>query len=108
METSTETITLWRKRFADRKSSGLKVDDWCNQNDISRYVYYYWHRKVQVIQQSVAKPVFAEVTVPVTMSKLPEQDQEITIRWKEFSFSVKDSKSLPLIAELMQRLVKEC
>ena len=73
MGTTTENITLWKKRFADRKSSGLKVEDWCNQNHISKYVYYYWHRKVKVIQQAVAEPVFAEVPIPVTISKLPER-----------------------------------
>lgn len=32
--TKTERIILWKNRFADRKTSGLKVDDWCERNNV--------------------------------------------------------------------------
>jgi len=39
---SADSITLWKQRIEGRKASGLKVDEWCNQNQISRHAYYYY------------------------------------------------------------------
>ena len=40
-------ITEWAAIIKDCKSSGLKVDEYCQQHDISRDAYYYWLRKVK-------------------------------------------------------------
>ena len=40
-------IQQWAAIIKDRISSGLKVDDYCRQHDISRDAYYYWLRKVK-------------------------------------------------------------
>ena len=37
----------WEKLITDRQNSGLKVDEWCEQNNISRHAYYYWLRKIR-------------------------------------------------------------
>ena len=37
----------WRKIIADCQNSGLKVDEWCEQNGVSRNSYYYWLRKIR-------------------------------------------------------------
>ena len=37
----------WEKLITDCQSSGLKVDDWCEKNQISRHAYYYWLRKIR-------------------------------------------------------------
>lgn len=47
----TDSITLWRSRIQSRKLSGLKVNDWCKQNSISRHAYYYWYRKLKNIKE---------------------------------------------------------
>lgn len=31
-----KNILLWQRRFADKESSGLKLTEWCAQNQISR------------------------------------------------------------------------
>ena len=40
-------ITEWAAIIKDCKSSGMKVDDYCQLHDISRDAYYYWLRKVK-------------------------------------------------------------
>lgn len=56
---STESINLWKQRIKNRKSSGLKVDDCCNQNHISRHAYYYWYRKLKDMEsEQKSIPVF--------------------------------------------------
>jgi DMSO/TMAO reductase YedYZ molybdopterin-dependent catalytic subunit len=82
----TDSITLWRNRIQSRKLSGLKVNDWCKQNSISRYAYYYWFRKLKDTREE-QDDVFVEVsleqepTLPVEKVERPE----ILIAWKDFS-----------------------
>lgn len=40
-------IAEWGAIIKDCKASGMKVDDYCQQHDISRDAYYYWLRKVK-------------------------------------------------------------
>ena len=41
-----EKFLLWKQRLEDIKQSDLTVDEWCNQNQVSKYAYYYWRRKI--------------------------------------------------------------
>ena len=52
----------WRKIIADCQNSGLKVDEWCEQNGVSRNSYYYWLRK---IREKACQSVSSEL-LPVT------------------------------------------
>jgi DMSO/TMAO reductase YedYZ molybdopterin-dependent catalytic subunit len=105
----TDSITLWRNRIQSRKLSGLKVNDWCKQNSISRYAYYYWFRKLKDTREE-QDDVFVEVsleqepTLPVEKVERPE----ILIAWKDFSISVTDQHAIPMAAELLSRLGKQC
>ena len=40
-------LKQWASLFADQKSSGLSVVDWCRQNNISRDQFFYWKRKLK-------------------------------------------------------------
>jgi hypothetical protein len=58
----TDSITLWRNRIQSRKHSGLRVNDWCEKNSISRDAYYYWYRKLKDIKEDQhAIPMVAEL-----------------------------------------------
>jgi hypothetical protein len=61
----TDSITLWRSRIQNRKLSGLKVNDWCEQNSISRLAYYYWYRKLKDNKEGQGN-VFVEVLLEPT------------------------------------------
>lgn len=37
-------LTQWSTKFHDQASSGLTVKEWCSQNNISIYAFYYWKR----------------------------------------------------------------
>lgn len=49
IQTVTKNVRLqqWMSIIQDCKSSGLKVDDYCLEHNISRNAYYYWLRKVK-------------------------------------------------------------
>ena len=105
----TDSIALWESRIQSRKLSGLKVNDWCEQNSISRGSYYYWYHKLKDIKEEKGN-VFAEVMfepapiIPVEKVAKPE----ILITWKDFSIAVTDQHAIPMVAELLSRLEKQC
>ncbi|HCM12868.1 MAG TPA: hypothetical protein DHW85_06795 [Lachnospiraceae bacterium] len=105
----TDSITLWRSRIQSRKLSGLKVNDWCEQNSISRHAYYYWYRKLKDIKKEQGD-VFAEVMLePASMIPIEKTAKpEILITWKDFSISITDQHAIPMAAELLSRLEKQC
>jgi hypothetical protein len=106
---NTDSIALWKNRIQSRKLSGLKVNDWCEQNSISRHAYYYWHRKLNNIKEKQGD-VFAEVLLePTPMIPVEKiETPEILIAWKDFSISITDQHAIPMAAELLSRLEKQC
>lgn len=46
--TSDIRMKQWADIINDRINSGLKVDDYCNQHNISRHKYYYWLHKIRL------------------------------------------------------------
>lgn len=111
---TTDSIKLWKTRIDNCKRSGQKVTDWCEANKLSRFAYYYWHRKIKELEASNKKDVsiFAEVT----KKEVPKQhashtnieEPELTISWNEVSITVKDHRAVPMAAELLNRLVSSC
>lgn len=33
----TNDVNLWKERFANRAASGLKVEDWCKRNSVTKH-----------------------------------------------------------------------
>lgn len=106
----TNNVILWKERFADRAASGLKVEDWCERNGITRHSYYYWHRKVQDDLHDLMENTFVKILVndPLNEKESGAASGEIIINWKDFSISVNDPQQISLLAELMQKMVREC
>ena len=42
-------LQQWAAIIHDRKESGLKVDDYCKLNNLSRNAYYYWLKSKRLI-----------------------------------------------------------
>lgn len=40
-------LSQWNALVQDCLSSGMKVKDWCQQNNINKDAYYYWLRKIR-------------------------------------------------------------
>ena len=56
-------LNEWASRFADQKSSGLSVAEWCEQNNLSQYKFFYWKRQ---LKEEAIEQVLPEI-VPLTM-----------------------------------------
>lgn len=37
---------LWEEQFKDQASSGMTVESWCSEHQITRYTYYYWKKRI--------------------------------------------------------------
>ena len=54
---SQQKLTLWGKRVADCRSSGLSVAAWCSENGVSTASYYKWQSKLY----HLSAPQFVEL-----------------------------------------------
>ncbi|WP_349945181.1 IS66 family insertion sequence element accessory protein TnpB [Lacrimispora sp. BS-2] len=57
-------IQQWIDIFQDRAQSGLKVDDYCEQHQLSRNSYYYWLRRVKEAALQSVGTKFVELEEP--------------------------------------------
>ena len=85
IQTVTQNVRLqqWTAIIQDRQTSGLKVDDYCSEHNISRNAYYYWLRKVKAAAIENSGNRFAEVNPSFlkNASRWP-----ITVSWFRLSF----------------------
>ena len=63
IQTVTKNVRLkqWSSIIQDCKASGLKVDDYCSEHNISRNSYYYWLRKIKEAAIEQSGNIFAEI-----------------------------------------------
>ena len=51
----------WKQWITECQSSGMNVDDWCSQHNVSRNSYYYWLRR---IREEICENLPASVSAP--------------------------------------------
>lgn len=63
VQTVTKNVILqkWSSITQDCKASGLKVDDYCTEDNISRNAYYYWLRKIKEAAIESSGRIFSEI-----------------------------------------------
>lgn len=108
-------LKQWEEIIRDRCSSGLKVDDYCKQQGISRHTYYYWLREVRknaignssaIVEvtpkaQTPCTPVSVAIpTAPITNSSLAN----IVIQKGDITISVNSDVSPQLLMTVMRFL----
>ena len=58
-----QKLQLWAERVKACRESGMSVADWCAANNLSRYTYYDWQRKVFAAAKAESgQTQFVEVT----------------------------------------------
>lgn len=57
-------LNEWAARFADQKSSGLTVKQWCEQNHFSIHTYNYWKH---LFKEEIVDAVLPDI-VPIPLS----------------------------------------
>lgn len=59
-------LSEWASRFADHKASGLSVTEWCKENNLPQYKYFYWKRQLKEEVTLQALPEIVPLAIPST------------------------------------------
>lgn len=62
-------LKQWHLIIQDCRNSGMKVYDWCKQNNVNRNSYYYWYKKVR--EAACEALVESNVSVPSSFASVP-------------------------------------
>lgn len=64
---SEEVKQQWKETVLKQRESGLSIASWCQQNNISVHVFYYWRNKLfpMLIERSAFKEI-SETASPKT------------------------------------------
>lgn len=87
-------IKQWAAVFKAKAESGLTVDEYCEQNGISRNAYYYWLRKAKASALEHTRTAFVELetpeteTCPQTKASSSSFVPQLTIEKKGFAIGV--------------------
>jgi len=105
-----ESSKLWKKRIEDQRASGLKVNAWCEENNLSKHAYYYWKKQITTMEQKIPEAPPTPVFVELQQAKPQEADscENLEISWHDLKFSIGSNSSARLAAELISQLRKHC
>ena len=104
-----KSLELWKHRIADRKTSGLKVTDWCEKNNLTKHAYYYWLKRIEANAQNTntSMPIFVEID-PVYTTQKEAAKSELHIIWNDVNLTISNSGTAKLAAEFISQLQKLC
>lgn len=84
---------LTKSIIQDCKASGLRVDDYCTEDNISRNAYYYWLRKIKEASIESSGRIFSEIELSFVSSITVDSDStSISIKQKKSRFTEKSTK----------------
>lgn len=82
-------IAKWTSLLNDQAASGLKVTDWCKENNLSIHAYYYWKR---IIKEEYIQSILPEI-VPISSGSQDSYSEPAIIPTME-SHDLRDSHNL--------------
>lgn len=104
-------LKQWKEIFEAQMQSGLKVRDFCRQNNLSKDQYYYWLKLVRDDELQRSPQTFMELTTPVpnavtTVDKsIPHMlDNSLVISYKSAQITVTQETSRELLLMVMEVL----
>lgn len=98
-------LAQWSTLVQECMSSGLKVKDWCQQNNISKDAYYYWLRKVREAACTSLNTNFVRVPDEYIPSSFQSSfPTELTISIGSVTINVNSSTPQNLIRSTIQAI----
>lgn len=111
LATANIRIKQWTAVFKAKAESGLTVDEYCDQNGISRNAYYYWLRKAKTAVLEHTPTTFVELEAPEAENQ-PQPagaaaffTPQITIEKKGFVIGVGEGISKELLTMVLEAVV---
>ncbi len=73
-------IDYWHQVFADMKSSGLTIADFCRKNSLSSKQVYHWHKRLGYSPEVKKKAIIPKF-IPVEIKQVHKAKFEIDPSW---------------------------
>ena len=107
MDIKLATIQIRTKQWAsiiqDCRSSGLKVDDYCEQHSLLRNAYYYWQRKVK--EAAFSQAGFVEIQAETGLADSPSGSPffpQIVLSVNGVSVGINQDTPMPLLSQVLE------
>ncbi|OXS27204.1 MAG: hypothetical protein BI182_04055 [Acetobacterium sp. MES1] len=99
---------LWEERFEEQATSGMTVDTWCAEKQISKHTFYYWKQRIQKEKmegndKNTASPLFAKLEMP-SASDDRITEAGLIIRWRGFEMVLSDQRDISLATQFIRQL----
>lgn len=97
-------ISQWSGIIQDRINSGMKVDDYCEEHQISKNAYYYWLRKVREYALESSDVQFADLSnrqASKSFCCTSESESAVSINYNGVIIGVNESAS----SDLLRRVI---
>ena len=101
LATSRIQTVRWADIIKDCTESGLKVDDYCAQHDLSGNAYFYWLRKVK--EAALTQSGFVEVRQQVEVSSC-YPSPKLTASINEIVLGIDENTPMDLLANVIKVL----
>lgn len=104
----------WEKLITNCQSSGLKVDDWCEENRVSRHAYYYWLRKIRKAACGSILPAIPKQDPSVAFAKVevqtpkPDTVAAVIIHLPSATLEVREGTSQQTVEAVLLALKNIC
>lgn len=89
-----QKLQLWSERVKACRESGLSVAEWCAANNISKFTYYDWQRKVFDSAKDATPTQFVEIKERPTSSRVVA-----IIHWKGYDIEITSVEALSRLLE---------
>lgn len=98
-------ISQWQREIEERQASGMRVDEWCVQQGISKNTYYYRLRRVREHLCEIAGHMSEEQrVVPISTSVRAPSESKIEIRHGELQVSFTGTVSADALKTVIKAL----
>ncbi|MDO9491449.1 hypothetical protein [Acetobacterium sp.] len=99
---------LWEERFEEQANSGMTVDAWCTQKQLSKYTFYYWKQrirkeKMERVEKDAAAPLFAKLEMPAASDERTSA-AGLIIKWRGFELILSDHSDIALATQFIRQL----
>jgi len=105
----TENLLLWEQRIKERTKSGMTIEQWCSENELSKHKYHYWNHRIKKNNQKQDRDMtFAEVT-PILSSAGPgvqraDIPSDFQLFFKDIQVTIPSNFNKDSLAELLKVL----
>ena len=102
----------WTGIVQDRINSGLSINEYCNQNGLSRNAYFYWLKKIRnriiidtpaLTEESTQNPIsFQELSIPEPSVTVVTPQDQISIGINGMTINVTKDTSKELLLRVLE------